>query len=312
MSSGPWSTLIHPMSLEAPEQAAVTVAHPIPRRYVALGLIVVVIALLGALLVLRQVTGQTNTPAVETFTPAPASIMAALAHIPATTTDAVGATPVAAAGPITPLTATGSPAIWQDSDAGGVARPVVFFYGAEFAPYAAAERWPVIVALSRFGTFGAVGLMQSSDSVAFANTPTFTFWHTTYSSTWINLQAVERYSALNPTGARYTALQTPTARQAAAVSTYDATGATFPLLDIANRYVLAGSSFSPAVLASQSQSQIVADLAIPTSPITQAIVASANEITATICAVDGNRPAPVCHTRGVTAARAKLRITPSR
>jgi hypothetical protein len=281
------------MSLEAPEQAAVTVAHPIPRRYVALGLIVVVIALLGALLVLRQVTGQTNTPAVETFTPAPASIMAALAHIPATTTDAVGATPVAAAGPITPLTATGSPAIWQDSDAGGVARPVVFFYGAEFAPYAAAERWPVIVALSRFGTFGGVGLMQSSDSVAFANTPTFTFWHTTYTSTWINLQ-------------------TPTARQAAAVSTYDATGATFPLLDIANRYVLAGSSFSPAVLASQSQSQIVADLAIPTSPITQAIVASANEITATICAVDGERPVPVCRTRGVTAARAKLRITPSR
>ena len=82
------------MSLEAPEQAAVPVAHPIPRRYVALGLIVVAIVLLGALLVLRQVTGHpNNTAAVETFTPAPASIMASLAHIPATTTDAVGATP---------------------------------------------------------------------------------------------------------------------------------------------------------------------------------------------------------------------------
>jgi hypothetical protein len=301
------------MSLEAPEQAAVTVAHPIPRRYVALGLIVVVIALLGALLVLRQVTGHpNNTAAVETFTPAPASIMTSLAHIPATTSDAVGATPVTAAGPITPLTATGSPALWQDSGTDGVARPVVFFYGAEFAPYAAAQRWPVIVALSRFGTFGTIGLMQSSESVAFANTSTFTFWHATYTSKWINLQTVERYSALNPTGAQYTALQAPTPRQAAAVSTYDATGATFPLLDIANRYVLAGSSFSPAVLASQSQSQIVGDLAIPTSPITQAIVASANEITATICAVDGQQPAAVCHTRGVTAARAKLRITPNR
>jgi hypothetical protein len=193
-----------------------------------------------------------------------------------------------------------------------VTRPVVFFYGAEFAPYAAAQRWPVIVALSRFGTFGTVGLMQSSESVAFANTSTFTFWHTTYTSKWIALQTVERYSSLNPTGAQYTALQTPTPRQAAAVSTYDAAGATFPLLDIANRYVLAGSSFSPAVLASQNQSQIVGDLAIPTSPITQAIVASANEITATICAVDGQQPTAVCHARGVTAARAKLRITPSR
>ena len=40
--------------------------------------------------------------------------------------------------------------------------PVVFFYGAEFAPYAAAERWPLILALSRFGTFNQLGLMQSS------------------------------------------------------------------------------------------------------------------------------------------------------
>ena len=59
------------------------------------------------------------------------------------------------------MTATGSPALWQASGTDGVTRPVVFFYGAEFAPYAAAQRWPVIVALSRFGTFGAVGLITS-------------------------------------------------------------------------------------------------------------------------------------------------------
>jgi hypothetical protein len=35
----------------------------------------------------------------------------------------------------------------------------VFFYGAEFAPYAGAERWPVVVALSRFGSFEQLGLM---------------------------------------------------------------------------------------------------------------------------------------------------------
>ena len=45
---------------------------------------------------------------------------------------------------------------------GGPPLPVVFFYGAEFAPYAAAERWPLILALSRFGTFHRLGLMQSS------------------------------------------------------------------------------------------------------------------------------------------------------
>jgi hypothetical protein len=296
------------MSLDAPEHAAVTVAHPIPRRYVALGLIVVVIVLLGGLIVIRDNRAQTNTPAVETFTAAPDSVMVPLTHLPGAITNAAAAP---GADPITPLTSTGSHAIWQASAHNGAARPVVFFYGAEFAPYAAAERWPVIVALSRFGTFGTVGLMQSSTSVAFGNTSTFTFSHTTYNSVWVNLQTVERYSALDPTGGHYTKLQTPTASQASAVSDYDATGSTFPLLDIANRYILVGSNFSPSMLAGLSQSQIVADLAIPTSPITQAIVASANEITAAICTVTGQRPTAVCHARGVTAANAKLGITAS-
>jgi uncharacterized protein DUF929 len=299
------------MSIDAPEHAAVHVAHPIPRRYVALGLVVVVIILLGALVAIRHNKTQSNTPAVETFTPAPTSVMEPLTHLPRTIIDEVGAGP--AADPITPLTSTGSPSVWLSSPsaAATASRPVVFFYGAEFAPGAAAERWPVIEALSRFGTFGPVDLMQSSPSMVFADTSTFTFSNATYSSHWISLEAVERYSALNPTGAHYTTLQTPTARQAAAVSVYDATGPTFPLLDIANRYVLVGSSFSPAVLEGQSQAQIVADLAIPTSPITEAIVASANQITAAVCTVTGQRPADVCRARGVTAADAKLGIAVS-
>ena len=104
------------------------------------------------------------------------------------------------------------------------------------------------MALSRFGTFSQLGLMQSSSSVAFSDTPTFTFWHATYSSIWVDLQTVERYSALNPTGAGYTSLQKPTPRQAASVAVYDTSATTFPLLDIANHYVLVGSSFSPSVL----------------------------------------------------------------
>ena len=32
-------------------------------------------------------------------------------------------------------------------------KPGIFYYGAEYCPYCAAERWPVVVALSRFGTW---------------------------------------------------------------------------------------------------------------------------------------------------------------
>ena len=139
--------------------------------------------------------------------------------------------------------------------------------------------------------------------------PTFTFWHAQYTSIWVDLQTVERYSSLDPTGAGYTPLQTPTARQAASVAVYDTSAKTFPLLDIANHYVLVGSSFSPSVLDGLSQSQIADDLAFPTSPVTQAILASANEITAAICTRDRASAQPPSATRAASPpADAKMKI----
>lgn len=294
------------MSLDAPEHAESPVVHTIPRRYVALGLIVVAIVLVAALILIRNANPTNDTSDVETITLAPASVVTAISQIPKATAAAVGvASPNS---PITPPTATDNAPLWESSTQGAGPRPVVFFYGAEFAPYAAAERWPLIVALSRFGTFGQLGLMQSSSSIAFSDTPTFTFWHVKYSSLWVDLQTVERYSSLNPTGAGYTALQTPTPRQSASVAVYDSSAKTFPLLDIANHYVQVGASFSPTVLAGLTQSQIADDLAYPTSPVTQAVVASANEITAAICTVTGERPTAVCTARGVLAANAKMKI----
>ncbi len=152
--------------------------------------------------------------------------------------------------------------------------------------------------------------MQSSPSTAFADVSTFTFWKVQYSSKYLILESVERYSSLDPTGARYLTLETPDARQAAAVASYGASANTFALLDVANRYVLNGASFTPSVLAGLSQSQIAGDLSTPSSPLTQAVVTAANEITATICAVDGDKPDAVCESRGVLAADQELKITP--
>jgi hypothetical protein len=294
------------MSLDVPDPTESPVVHTIPRRYVALGLIILAIVLVAALIVVRNHLNQSNgTSDVETITPAPSSLVTAITHVPASITSAVGVT--SPDSPTTPPTATGNPSLWQSTVNGG-ARPVVFFYGAEFAPYAAAERWPVIVALSRFGTFGSLGLMQSSSSVAFSDTASFTFWHARYSSVWVDLQTDERYSSLDPTGARYMSLQTPTPRQAASVAVYDKSTSTFPLLDIANHYVLVGSSFTPSVLAGLTQSQIATDLTIPAGPVAQAILSAANEITAAICTVTGQRPTAVCSAHGTAAANARMRI----
>jgi Domain of unknown function (DUF929) len=294
------------MSLDAPEPAEPPVVHTIPRRYVALGLIILAIILVAALIVVRNHVNQSNgTSDVETITPAPTSMVTALSHVPTSIASAVGVS--SPNDPTTPPSATGNPSLWQSVTDDGP-RPVVFFYGAEFAPYAAAERWPVIVALSRFGTFGSLGLMESSGSVAFSGTASFTFWHSRYSSNWVDLQTVERYSSLDPTGAGYMSLQAPTPRQAASVAVYDTSTNTFPLLDIANHYVLVGSSFSPSVLQGLSQSQITADLTTPASPVTQAVLSAANEITAAICTATGQRPAATCNAHGVAEANAKMHI----
>ena len=122
--------------------------------------------------------------------------------------------------PVTPLRSTatakgGTAAMWRAQVNGGAAEPVVFFYGAEFAPYAAAQRWPLVLALSRFGTFRRIGLVQSSMTAAFPNVSTFTFYDTYYSSKYVILESVERYGSLNPTGAKYLSLQIPDQRQRA-------------------------------------------------------------------------------------------------
>src|SRR5580693_2862526 len=197
------------MSLPASEPASSTTLRHIPRRYLALGLIVVAIILLGALVLVRDNSGPSTTSTVETFSPAPSSLVSTLTSVPATVYDVVGvsspANPVQAPRP----TGNGSAPLWLATVGDGPPLPVVFFYGAEFAPYAAVERWPLVLALSRFGTFDRLGLMQSSSTTAFAGLSTFTFWNASYHSNDLVLQSVERYSSLNPTGAQYLGLQTP-------------------------------------------------------------------------------------------------------
>ncbi len=199
----PLTNLTRSMSQPVSEPASVPASAPalrhIPRRYLALGLIIVAICLLGALVLVRDNSGPTTTSTVETFNAAPSSLVATVTSVPASVYDAVGVTsptvPVESLGPA----GTGGAPIWL-ATAGGPPLPVVFFYGAEFAPYPAVQRWPLILALSRFGTFTQLGVMQSSATTAFASLSTFTFWNVRYSSKYVILESVERYSALESHG----------------------------------------------------------------------------------------------------------------
>ena len=107
----------------------------------------------------------------------------------------------------------------------------------------------------------------------------------------------------NSTQTGYTPLQTPTAYEKGLMAKYDASGS-IPFLDIANRYVVIGASYSPAYLAGLSASQIAGALADPTSPFAPTILSAANDLTKALCVVTHQLPATVCTSPAVTHATA--------
>ena len=185
-------------------------------------------------------------------------------------------------------------------------KPEVFYLGAEYCPYCAAQRWPLIVALSRFGTFDGLGTSFSSSSDVFPNTPTFTFHGATYSSPYVSFTGVE---TADTAGAP---LETPTASQETLFSTYDAPPYTtqagaIPFLMIGNRYVQIGASYQPTVLEGMSRLQIAQGLADPkASPASNDVLASADVMTAAICELTDAQPTDVCQSQGVTRAARSL------
>lgn len=187
-------------------------------------------------------------------------------------------------------------------DASG--KPVVVYVGAEFCPFCAASRWSMVVALSRFGTFSNLRTTTSSSTDAYANTATFTFVGSSYTSQYVSFAPVETEDrAQQP-------LQTPTALQQQAYSTYDATpyvqNPGIPFLDVGDRYSSVGTLYDPGVLTGLSASQIAGLLSDPTKAATLSIIGAANYLTAGICALTNNQPASVCAAAPIPALQAQL------
>jgi hypothetical protein len=178
-------------------------------------------------------------------------------------------------------------------------RPEVFYYGAEYCPYCGAQRWPMIVALSRFGTFSGLTTTSSSSTDVYPNTPTFTFHNATYTSQYIEFASVET------TDRNQQRLETPTQAQLALVSKYDTSGS-IPFIDIGNRYVASGAMYLPDVLSGMSWQAVADAVQQPDSAQAKAILGSANLITASICRLTADQPASVCSGTAIQAIEKKL------
>ena len=190
---------------------------------------------------------------------------------------------------------------------GSTGKPEVFYYGGEFCPYCAAERWGVVVALSRFGTFHSLNFTTSSSTDVYPDTSTFTFYKSSYSSSYIDFAPIEG------TDRQQQPLQSLTSDEQNLVSTYD-TSNSIPFMDIGNKYLVTQQSYSPGVLRSDaqnpnssplSQQQIASQLS-SVNTISKGILGEANYMTAAICSLTNNQPSAVCSASYIKSIEASL------
>lgn len=250
-----------------------------------------------AVLVTIKATQGSSTPAQSSSnssgtTAASAALIASMSAIPASAFNAVGyqGTPLPKAVNGGPLKIAGKPA--------------VLYVGAEFCPYCAAERWALVAALSRFGTFHKLGITHSASGDVYPNTQTFSFHGSSYTSPYITFSPAEVATNI-PSGNYYTLLDKPTAAQTAASQKYDPDGS-IPFLSFANQYVSVGTTFLPDVLSGMTHAQIAAALKDPSSDVAKKALSTANGFSAAICKTTGGQPANVCSSAGVEAAAKQM------
>ena len=169
-------------------------------------------------------------------------------------------------------------------------KPEVLYLGGEYCPFCATQRWAMVNALSRFGTFKGLTATHSSGTDVDPNTPTFTFYKSTFTSSYINFTPVEEYGATSTT-----TLQTPTAAEAQLGTTFDP-GSAIPFMDIGGKYAQVGNlaPLAPTMLAGKTWAQIAAAMSDPTSSLGKAEIGNANYMTAAICQLTKNLPASAC------------------
>jgi len=269
------------------------------RLLIAGGSILAVIVIVVVFVVVKAGSGGTskgntsNGPTGATLT----TVTNQVTGVPASTLDTVGAGGSSLSGGIKSISGT---ALTSNG------KPEVFFLGAEYCPFCAANRWGLIVALSRFGTFSGLKTISSSATDNPPSVPTWTFANASYTSQYISFVSVETLGNVANSSGNYPTLQTPTAAEQALVTKYDGSSGPIPFVDFGNKYMQSGDlgMLQPTNLSGDWET-IAADLSKPTTSNAKAVDSAANFMTAAICKLTNNQPATAC-TSTVQALESQL------
>jgi hypothetical protein len=184
----------------------------------------------------------------------------------------------------------------QPADAG---RPLVLYIGADFCPYCAVLRWPLAIALMRFGDLSDLRYTRSSARDVFPSTATFSFIDTKLDSPLIELQAVELQDREGKP------LSKPTDAQRDLFLKLNPNGS-IPFLYFGGKYVEVGSPFSPEPMQGLDWEQVVEQLEQGGNAVWQDVIGDANVLTAALCTLTNQQPDDVCSAAGIKAAAQHL------
>lgn len=172
-------------------------------------------------------------------------------------------------------------------------KPQILYIGAEFCPYCAAERWGMVVALSKFGNFSNLEYMQSADNDVVANgLSTLSFRNSNYASQYITFVSVENEDR------NHSPLQAVTSAQQQIWSTYTSNRDSYPFIYFSNSsggvYYVSGAQYAVTDIQNLNWTQIGSQLSNPNSNVAKVIDGTANTFINAICKLDGGKPSSVC------------------
>jgi Domain of unknown function (DUF929) len=207
---------------------------------------------------------------------------------------APAAAPNASSGAPTATTLVGFHRVFDQPHLSG-GHPLTLFLGGQFCPFCASMRWPLVKALSRFGTFSGLGQINSQQGTdGFTSIGTYDLTKAVFQSDYVTLRMVEVADVNgNP-------LQQPDAETAALLNRFDPQGS-IPFVFVGGSYI-AQLPYSPALLQGKSFQQILNEVnSSNPGEIGRAIDAEADRMTAIICKTDGAQPAEVCDQPAIQA-----------
>ena len=175
---------------------------------------------------------------------------------------------------------------------------LMFFMGAEYCPYCAAERWAIVRSLQKFGQWdGLKQTISAARDQPFLNLPTYDFTKATYNSPHIEFVAREIKDR------EFKPLEKLLKTEEKLVRKHNPKKE-IPFLLIGGRFVQVGSGFPPKIFIGHTFRQTETELKKIESEIRKTIDEEANVISALLC-VSG-LPPELCKETGTAELVAQV------